>query len=178
MVGIRERKGPLGRHRRRWEGNINPLNAELNPICPLLVLLGDLTFMGPCIVSIFQYTCISNKMKRYTVSLYLETADINKLCKVASCWICIRILLAHHILHISRIRVNTYNLSKAHIVAPWWWLWKTETCRSTSHVNCNVNFNIFRAIYLCISWINKIFYSIKMHGATVKIRGDKDREIQ
>jgi hypothetical protein len=29
--------------------------------------------MGPCIVSIFQYTCISNKMQRYTVYLYLET---------------------------------------------------------------------------------------------------------
>ena len=43
----------------------NPLNAELNPICHLLVLLGDLTFMGQCIVSIFQY--ISNKMQRYTV---------------------------------------------------------------------------------------------------------------
>jgi hypothetical protein len=53
---------------------INPLNAELNPICHLLVLLGDLTFMGPCIVSIFQYTCVSNKMQRYTVYLYLETA--------------------------------------------------------------------------------------------------------
>jgi hypothetical protein len=51
---------------------INPLNAELNPVCRLLVLLGDLTFMGPCIVSIFQY--ISNKMQRYTVYLYLETA--------------------------------------------------------------------------------------------------------
>jgi hypothetical protein len=51
---------------------INPLKAELNPICHLLVLLGDLTFMGPCIVSIFQY--ISNKMQRYTVYLYLETA--------------------------------------------------------------------------------------------------------
>jgi len=38
----------------------------------LLVLLGDLTFMGPCIVSIFQYR--SNKMQRYTVYLYLETA--------------------------------------------------------------------------------------------------------
>jgi hypothetical protein len=32
---------------------INILNAELNPICHLLVLLGDLTFMGPCILSIF-----------------------------------------------------------------------------------------------------------------------------
>jgi hypothetical protein len=29
-------------------------------------------FMGSCIVSIFQY--ISNKMQRYTVYLYLETA--------------------------------------------------------------------------------------------------------
>jgi hypothetical protein len=28
--------------------------------------------MGPCIVSIFQH--ISNKMQRYTVYLYLETA--------------------------------------------------------------------------------------------------------
>jgi hypothetical protein len=53
---------------------INPSNAELNPICHLLVLLGDLTFMGPCIVSIFQYTCISNKKQLYTVYLYLETA--------------------------------------------------------------------------------------------------------
>jgi hypothetical protein len=54
--------------------SINLLNAELNPFCHLLVLLRDLTFMGPCIVSIFQYTCISNKMQRYTVYLYLETA--------------------------------------------------------------------------------------------------------
>jgi hypothetical protein len=38
--------------------NINPLNDELNPICHLLVLLRDLTFMGPCIVSIFQYSNI------------------------------------------------------------------------------------------------------------------------
>jgi hypothetical protein len=53
---------------------LNPLNAELNPICHLLVLLGDLTFMDTCIVSIFQYTCISNKLQRYTVYLYLETA--------------------------------------------------------------------------------------------------------
>jgi hypothetical protein len=33
----------------------NPLNAELNPICHLLVLLGDLTFMVSCILSIIQY---------------------------------------------------------------------------------------------------------------------------
>jgi hypothetical protein len=30
--------------------------------------------MGPCLVSIFQYTCISNKTQSYTVYLYLETA--------------------------------------------------------------------------------------------------------
>jgi hypothetical protein len=52
--------------------DFNPLNAELNPICHLLVLLGDLAFMGPCFVSVFQYT--SNKMQRYTVYLYQETA--------------------------------------------------------------------------------------------------------
>jgi hypothetical protein len=34
----------------------------------LLILLGDLKFMGKCIVS------ISNKMQRHTVYLYLETA--------------------------------------------------------------------------------------------------------
>jgi hypothetical protein len=51
---------------------LNSLNAELSPICHLLILLGDLTFMGPYIVSIFQY--IFNKMQRYSVYLYLETA--------------------------------------------------------------------------------------------------------
>jgi hypothetical protein len=54
--------------------HVNPLNAELNPICHLLVLSGDLTFMSPCIASIFQYMCISNKMQSYTVYLHLETA--------------------------------------------------------------------------------------------------------
>jgi hypothetical protein len=47
---------------------INPLNAELNPMCHLLILFGDLTFMVKCIVS------ISNKTQRYTFYLYLETA--------------------------------------------------------------------------------------------------------
>jgi hypothetical protein len=47
---------------------LNSLNAELIPMCYLLILLGDLTFMGTCIVS------ISNKMQRCIVYLYLETA--------------------------------------------------------------------------------------------------------
>jgi hypothetical protein len=53
-----------GKWRRLHPEELNPLNAELNPICHLLVFLGDLTFMGLCIVTIFQYTCISNKMQR------------------------------------------------------------------------------------------------------------------
>jgi hypothetical protein len=40
LVGKPEGKRPLGRPRRRWEDNINFLNAELNPICHLLALLG------------------------------------------------------------------------------------------------------------------------------------------
>jgi hypothetical protein len=62
---------PIQCPKKRTKYVINPLNAELNPICHLLILLGDLTFMSPCIVGIFQY--ISNKMQHYTVYLYLET---------------------------------------------------------------------------------------------------------
>ena len=40
LVGKPEFGRPLGRPRREWEDNINPLNAELNPICHLLALLG------------------------------------------------------------------------------------------------------------------------------------------
>jgi hypothetical protein len=47
---------------------VNPLHAELNSTCHFLILLGDLMFMGKCIVS------ISNKMQRHTVYLYLQTA--------------------------------------------------------------------------------------------------------
>jgi len=43
LVGNPEGKRLLGNPRLRWEGNIkmclNPLNAELNPICYLLALL-------------------------------------------------------------------------------------------------------------------------------------------
>jgi hypothetical protein len=30
--------------------------------------------MGPCVLRIFKYTLISNKIQRYAVYLYLETA--------------------------------------------------------------------------------------------------------
>jgi hypothetical protein len=65
------------------------------------MLLGDLMFMGKCILS------ISNKMQRYTVYLYLETAlhvsggtSIHHQENIGV------LLGAHPILHISRIKVN------------------------------------------------------------------------
>jgi glutaredoxin-related protein len=51
---------------------IKPLISELNNIRHLLVLLEDLKYMGPCILSIFQY--ISKKIECHTVYLYLKTA--------------------------------------------------------------------------------------------------------
>ena len=39
LVGKTGGKRPLGRHKSRWEDNINPLNTELNPNCHLLALL-------------------------------------------------------------------------------------------------------------------------------------------
>jgi hypothetical protein len=48
-------------NRTKIKQKIDPLNAELNPMCHLLILLGDLTFMGKCIVS------ISNKIQRHTI---------------------------------------------------------------------------------------------------------------
>jgi hypothetical protein len=44
-----------------------PSMSSLSGICR-----SNLMFMGPCVISIFQYT--SNKMQRYTVYSYLETA--------------------------------------------------------------------------------------------------------
>ena len=40
LVRKPEGKKPLGSSRRSWENNINLSNAELNPICHLLALLG------------------------------------------------------------------------------------------------------------------------------------------
>jgi hypothetical protein len=40
----------------------------------IVIVISYLTFMGPCIVNIFLYIYISNKMQLYTVYLDLETA--------------------------------------------------------------------------------------------------------
>jgi hypothetical protein len=114
--------------------HFNLLNAELNPICHLLVLLVDLTFMGPCILSTFQYTCISNKMQNYTVYLYLETT------LHVSGGTCthhqerIQLYLQH------LVSVTTLLLSAAIVeelepvwVCSWWWVQvPPETCRVVS----------------------------------------------
>jgi hypothetical protein len=63
-------------------------------------------------VRLFELRCINNRLK-YAIYLLLILINFNTF-------------------------ISSYNLSKAHIVAPWWWLWKTETCRSISHVNFNV----------------------------------------
>jgi hypothetical protein len=92
--------------------------------------------MGPWIVSIFHYTCISNKMQRYTVYLYLETAltyfgwyfhpssgahttvstaygichIVTAICRyrgrVGTGLSVLALIGAHPILHVSRIRVK------------------------------------------------------------------------
>jgi hypothetical protein len=48
---------------------VNPLNAELNPICHLLILLGDLTFKGKCIVSVTQFIFIWKLLYMFRVVL-------------------------------------------------------------------------------------------------------------
>jgi hypothetical protein len=50
--------------------SFNPLNAELNSICNLLVLLGNLTFMGPCIVNIFQYMYIHQDATLHSLFIF------------------------------------------------------------------------------------------------------------
>jgi hypothetical protein len=50
----------------------NPLKAELNPICHLLILLGDLTFMGTCIVLLgAHYILHISRIRINVVKLFL-----------------------------------------------------------------------------------------------------------
>ena len=65
---------------------INPLNAELNPICHLLALLGAHHILH---------------ISRIRVNPL--NAELNPFCHLLA------LLGAHHILHISRIRVNPLN---------------------------------------------------------------------
>ena len=65
---------------------VNSLNAELNPICHLLALLGAHHFLHVSRIRV-------NTLK----------AELNPICYLLA------LLGAHHFLHVSRIRVNTLN---------------------------------------------------------------------
>jgi hypothetical protein len=79
---------------------VNPLNAELNPICHLHLVFVD---------AVDVVVCTPDDGWKYYPKHVEQFPDINKLCNVASCWIYIGILLeAHPFLHISRIRVNIH----------------------------------------------------------------------
>jgi len=70
------------------ETGFNPLNAELNPTCQLLALLGARHILH---------------VSRIRVKGYFNplNAELNPTCQLLA------LLGAHHILHVSRIRINT-----------------------------------------------------------------------
>jgi len=67
--------------------DINPLNAELNPICHLLALLGAHPILHVSRVRVKGHFNPLN-------------AELNPICHVLA------LLGAHHILHVSRVKVN------------------------------------------------------------------------
>jgi len=69
------------------KGHFNPLNAELNPICHLLALLG-------------AHHILHVSRIRVKVHFNPLNAELNPICHLLA------LLGAHHILHVSRIRVN------------------------------------------------------------------------
>ena len=90
--------------------------------------------------------------------LYLTTHDTHnrQISCVVVCDLETSRIGAPYIYDISNLRVNNCNFSKAHIVALWWWLWKTETCSSTSRVNFNwlliINNYNFSKAHTVASW--------------------------
>jgi hypothetical protein len=87
---------------------------QLNIALVVVTQKTNLTFMGPCIVNIFQY--ISNKMQRYTVYLYL-----------ANCSTCFEWYL-----HPSSGAHTTLSAACG-ICHTWWWVEvPPETCRAVS----------------------------------------------
>jgi hypothetical protein len=85
--------------------SINPLNAELNPICHLLALLGGATIVVVSRLWVnMQLREFLNKLKVLrvfcTVPINSLNANLNPICHLLA------LLGAHLILHVSRIRVN------------------------------------------------------------------------
>ena len=73
---------------------VNPSNAELNPICHLLALLGA--------HHIFHVSVLRVKIEISKSFINPLNAELNPICHLLA------LLGAHHILHVSRIRVNFF----------------------------------------------------------------------
>jgi len=85
--------------------NITPLNAELNPICHRLALLG-----AHHILHVSRIRVNSKYHDLYTISLSIArnmhninplNTELNPICHLLA------LLGAHYILHVGRIRVNS-----------------------------------------------------------------------
>jgi hypothetical protein len=87
---------------------INPLNAEINPICHLLALLETHHILHVSRIGVksacqtfSSFYCNCNTS---ISSINPLNAEINPICHLLA------LLGAHHILHVSRIRVNIVNI--------------------------------------------------------------------
>jgi len=83
----------------------NPLNAELNPICHLLALLGAHHILH---VSRIRVNHVYNPLN----------AQLNPTCHLLA------LLGAHHTVHVSRIRVNVLVINKKFIIRHFNLYWK------------------------------------------------------
>ena len=76
LVGKPEGKRPLGKPRRRWEVNINPLKPELNPTCYFLTLLGAHHFLH---VSRIRVKLLTLRLLMSYIYIYIYIYDISRL---------------------------------------------------------------------------------------------------
>jgi hypothetical protein len=127
--------------------------SELNPICHLLVLLGDLTFMSTCIVSIFQNIyptrCNVTQFIYIRKLLYMFRVVLPPI--IRSAYNCIYSIwyLSHrgvrHPQHSNRFQLfqliaadsnngvtNTRCCSYSCLCSWWWMEVQPETCRAVS----------------------------------------------
>ena len=91
----------------------NPLNAELNPICHLLALLGAHHILHVSRIRVnATYCLLFRKLYEYLNTLYGQNvefflclnAELNPVCHLLA------LLGAHHFLHVSRIRIKSLTL--------------------------------------------------------------------
>jgi hypothetical protein len=128
-----------------WDqkSSVNSLNAELNPICHLLILLGDLTFMGPCIVcsniyptrcNVTQFIYIWKLLYMFRVVLppTIRSAYtcIYSICYLSHryCYLPLSVGTGLSVLWVAYARCCRYRCMRS-----WWWVEvPPETCRLVS----------------------------------------------